>query len=154
MSNGGSAISPSAVGRVAFGAATVVTALLGVFGGARWFAASAAFGAVWWAWDTLCDNVFDPAVRLFTGAISGSSGIEEPPSLTVDDTIRLLERHLAEDAVPRHVQLQSALRLAEIYRLNKQEPEKAAQVLRLVRERWPDAPELQRFERDGEDVMK
>ncbi len=153
MSGSGSAISASAVGRVAFGAATIGSALLGLLD-ARWFAASAAFGGVWWAWDALCDNVFAPLGRLFSSAIAGSSGVEEPPQLTVDDTVRLLESHLAADAVPRHVQIQSALRLAEIYRLNKKDPARADEVLRRIRQRWPDSPELERFERGGDEVMK
>ena len=153
MSGSPSEISPSAVGRVAFGAATIGAALLGLLD-ARWFAASAAFGAVWWAWDALCENVFAPFGRLLTGAVTGASGVEEPPQLTVDDTVRLLESHLAGDAVPRHVQIQSALRLAEIYRLNQHDPAKADEVIRRVKERWPDSPELERFERGGDEVMK
>ena len=147
MPSAGSAISPGAVGRVAFGVATVVTALVGLVADARWFAASAAFGGVWWAWDTLCDSVFAPLGRLLTGAFDGTSGVDEPPDLTVDDTIRLLERHLAEDAVPRHVQIQAALRLAEMYRLNKHDPAKADEVIRRVKARWPDAPEWGQFAR-------
>ncbi len=162
MSGSGSTISASVVGRVAFGAATIGSALLGLLD-ARWFAASAAFGGVWWAWDTLCDNVFPPLGRLFTSAIGGSSDVVEPPELTVDDTVRLLESHLAADAVPRHVQIQSALRLAEIYRLNKNDPAKAEEVLRRVKDKWPDSPELTTFERmqqrggderGGDEVMK
>jgi hypothetical protein len=153
MPSSDSAISPGAVGRVAFGAATIGAALLGLFGDARWFAASAAFGGVWWAWDALCDNVFAPAGRFLTGAVTGAAGIEEPPDLTVDDTIRLLERHLAGDAVPRHVQIQAALRLAEIFRLNKKDPAKAEDVIRKVREKWPDAKELTMFDKvSGEEV--
>lgn len=152
-----SSMSPGAVGRVAFGAATIVAALLGLLD-AHWFAASAAFGTVWWAWDALCENVFAPLGRLLGGAVTGSSAIEEPPALTVDDTVRLLESHLAGDAVPRHVQIQSALRLAEIYRLNQHDPAKADEVIRRVRERWPDSPELATFERNvergGDEVMK
>lgn len=142
MPDAGFSISAGAVGRVAFGAATILAAVLGLLSDARWFAASGAFGAVWWAWDALCDNVFTPLGQLLTGAITGSSGVEEPPDLTVDDTVRLLESHLAADATPRHVQIQSALRLAEIYRLNKKDPAKAEEVLAKVRAKWPDAPEL------------
>jgi len=145
--------SPGSVGRFAFGAATVVAALLGLLGDARWFAASGAFGVVWWAWDALGDNVVAPVLRLLTGAVSGA-GAEEPPDLTMDDTVRLLESHLAADGVPRHVQIQSALRLAEIYRLNRKDPEKAEDVLARVKQRWPDAPEWKAFARGGDDVMK
>jgi hypothetical protein len=146
--------SPSAVGRAMFGVATVLTVLLGLLGDARWFAASGAFGTAWWAWDFLWDNVVGPLGGWFTGMLTGSATVEDPPDLTLDDTIRLLESHLAADGVTRHVQIQSALRLAEIYRLNRKEPEKAEAVLERVRARWPDAPELKVFQRGGDDVMK
>ncbi len=157
MSGTDTAISASAIGRVAFGTATIGAALLGLLD-ARWFAASAAFGGVWWAWDALCDNMFAPVGRLFGAAITGSSDVAEPPQLTVDDTVRLLESHLAADAVPRHVQIQSALRLAEIYRLTKHDPAKANEVIARVKARWPDSPELAMFERNvergGDEAMK
>jgi len=154
MSSSGLGTSPGAVGRVAFGAATIAAALLGLLGDARWFAASGAFGAVWWAWDSLADNVFGPMVRFLADSVSGAGAAEEPPDLTVDDTVRLLESHLASNAAPRHVQIQSALRLAEIYRLNKKDDARAEDVIRRVKEKWPDAPELARFERGGDEVMK
>jgi len=142
------------VGRVAFGAATIVAALLGLLSDARWFAASGAFGAVWWAWDALAENVFGPMLRFLAGSLSGAGAAEEPPDLTVDDTVRLLESHLASNGTPRHVQIQSALRLAEIYRLNKKDPAKADELLERVKQRWPDAPEWKAFQRGGDEVMK
>jgi hypothetical protein len=136
--------SPSAVGRWAFGGATIAAALLGLLlKDVRLLAAAGAFGTVWWAWDLLCDNVLGPIGRLFTGAITGASGVEEPPDLTVDDTVRLLESHLATDGVPRHVQIQSALRLAELYRFTRHDPAGADEVIRRMRAKWPDAKELQ-----------
>jgi len=134
--------SPRAVGRAFFGAATVVTALLGFFGDQRWLAASGAFGIAWWGWDFVWENVLGPLGGLVTGILGGSATVEDPPDLTLDDTIRLLESHLAAEGVPRHVQIQSALRLSEIYRLNRNDPAKADAVIQRVRERWPDAPEL------------
>ena len=134
--------SPSAVGRTFFGGATIVTALMGVAGDKRWLAASGAFGIAWWGWDFVWENVLGPLGGLVTGILGGSVAVEEPPDLTLDDTVRLLESHLASDGVPRHVQIQSALRLAEIYRLGRNDPAKADAVLQRVRERWPDAPEL------------
>jgi hypothetical protein len=143
--------SPSAVGRKFLGAATVLTAVLGLTGDARWFAASGAFGIAWWAWDFIWDNVLGPLGAWFTGALTGVADVEEPPDLSVDDTIRLLEGHLAADGVTRHVQIQSALRLAEIYRLNKKDPGKAHDVIERVRAKWPDAPELELFEKSEGD---
>ena len=43
----GAPTSPSAVGRRIFGAATLVAALLGAVGDARFLAASGAFGIAW-----------------------------------------------------------------------------------------------------------
>jgi Na+-transporting NADH:ubiquinone oxidoreductase subunit NqrB len=146
----GPATSPSAVGRTFLGAATVLTALLGLTGDARWFAASGAFGTVWWAWDFLSDSVFGPLGSWLLGILTGSATVEEPPDLTLDDTIRLLEDHLTADGVTRHVQIQAALRLSEIYRLNQKDPVKAKAVIERVRARWPDAPELRLFERESE----
>jgi hypothetical protein len=142
----GSPTSPGAVGRKALTAATVLTALLGLFGDARWFAASAAFGTAWWAWDFLFANVLGPLGGWLTGMLTGTATIVEPPDLSLDDTVRLLESHLAANEAPRHVQIQSALRLAEIYRTAKNDPARAREVLERVRARWPDAPELRRFE--------
>jgi len=146
--------SPSAVGRTFFGAATLLTALLGLANDARWFAASGAFGMAWWAWDFLWDNVVGPMGAWFVGMLSGSATVDEPPDLTLDDTVRLLESHLTADGVTRHVQIQSALRLAEIYRLNRKDPAKADAVLAQVRARWPDAPELKVFVKGEESEVR
>ncbi len=144
MARFGPPTSPSVVGRRFLATATVVATVLGLLGDPRWFAASGAFGIAWWGWDAIWGNVFGPLGGWLMGMLSGTSGVAAPPDLTLDDTIRLLENHLQTDAVPRHVQIQSALRLAEIYRLNKQDPQRAQEVLARVRARWPDAPELQR----------
>jgi len=146
--------SPSAVGRTMFGAATILTALLGLAGDARWFAASGAFGTAWWAWDAVWDNVLGPLGSWLSGMLTGTADVDQPPDLTLEDTIRLLESHLAADGVTRHVQIQSALRLAEIYRLNQKDPAKADEVIARVKAKWPDAPELTRFERGGDEAMK
>ena len=139
--------SPSAVGRTMFGAATILTALLGLAGDARWFAASGAFGTAWWAWDAVWDNVLGPLGSWLSGMLTGTADVDQPPDLTLEDTIRLLESHLAADGVTRHVQIQSALRLAEIYRITKKDPARAREVIERVRARWPDAPELKKFEK-------
>ena len=141
--------SPGTFGRQLFGVVTVVTALLGLLGDARWFAASGACGIAWWAWDFLWDNVLGPLGGWFSGMLTGTATVEEPPDLTLDDTIRLLESHLAGDGVTRHVQIQSALRLAEIYRLNRKDEAKAEAVLARIRSKWPDAPELRVFEKES-----
>jgi hypothetical protein len=48
----------------------------------------------------------------------------------------------------------SRQQLAEIYRLNKRDDARAAEVIRSVKERFPDAPEWGNFERGGDEVMK
>lgn len=147
----GPATSPSIVGRRFLGAATVVAALLALTGDPRWFAACGAFGAAWWGWDFIWGNVFGPLGGWLTGMLTGTSMVEAPPDLSLDDTIRLLEDHLSADGVTRHVQIQSALRLAEIYRLTKHDPRRAQDVIARIRARWPDAPELRRFEQPSAD---
>jgi hypothetical protein len=137
--------SPSAIGR-ALGIATVFCLVLGFAADPWWFAVSGAFGAFWWSWDFVWDNILVPLGGFLTNAINGAVDVQEPPDLSLDDTIRLLEDHLAADGVTRHVQIQSALRLADIYRLNKKDPARARDVIARARTRWPDAPELQRFE--------
>ena len=138
---------PSKIGRFAFGAATLLSALLGLTVDERWFAASASFGALWWLWDSVWDYLLGPLGDWFGGLITGTFGEEDAPGLTADDTIRMLEDHLHGDGVPRHVQIQSALRLEELYRLARKDPAKADAVIRMARDRWPDAPELQAHER-------
>jgi hypothetical protein len=142
MTGTGPFTSPSAVGRRFLGAATVVTALLGLGGDHRWLAASGAFGLLWWAWDLVWDNVCAPLGAMLVGALTGAATVDDAPSLTTDDTIRLLEDHLASDETPRHVQIQSALRLAELYRFTRHDPAKAEEVMRRIRDRYPGAPEL------------
>jgi hypothetical protein len=146
MPSFGEATSPSAVGRRALGIATILSAILGLAGDARWFGASAALGTAWWGWDFLWANVFGPFGNWFMAMLTGTATVEELPDLSLEDTVRLLESHLAATGVPRHVQIQSALRLAEIHGTAKQDPARAREVLERVRARWPDAPELRMFE--------
>jgi hypothetical protein len=141
--------SPSKIGRFAFGAATLLSVGLALFGDTRWFAGSAMFGAFWWLWDFFWDNVLGPFGGWLNGLLTGTSGAPDAPRLTTDDTIRMLEDHLRSDGVPRHVQIQSAIRLEELYRLGRKDPAKAAEAIRLARARWPDAPELRAYG-DGE----
>ena len=135
--------SPAGVGRVAFGAATILTALLGLAGDHRWLAASGAFGTLWWFWDLFWENVAAPLGSWFQGLLAGSTGARSA-ELTAADTIRMLEATVRNEKASRHVRIQAALRLAELYRYARRDPESASAVLRLVRDRYPDAPELER----------
>lgn len=138
---------PSRIGRFTFAAATLISVLLGLTVDRRWLAASAAFGTLWWLWDLVWDDVLGPFGAWCTALLTGSLGVQDGPALTTDDTIRLLEDHLQGDGVPRHVQIQSAIRLEELYRLAKKDPDRAADVIRKARGRWPDSPELEALER-------
>ncbi|MFQ5702878.1 MAG: hypothetical protein ACE5HT_02530 [Gemmatimonadales bacterium] len=134
----------SRVVRFTFGGAslaTLVVALI-VTDDPRWYGLSGACGIVWWAWDLLVEQVFDPAgdwlARALTGQLDSSAAGTRP---TLEDTIRLLEHHLEHGASPK-VEINCAIRLAEIYTTAKHNPERARQVMEMVRQRYPDAEEL------------
>ena len=105
---------PVVVVRAVLMAATVVFGLLGLLlREAKLLAAAGAFAVLWTVWDVLWERAFGPmgewAVRALT------EGIGEPPvntRPTLDETIEMLERHLAGGA-PRHVEIQVAIRLEE-----------------------------------------
>ena len=134
---------PEAVVRAVFAVATVVCGALGLLTReARLLVASGIFGILWTLWDVLWHRWIEPASGwAFRILMQGEGG--PPPNLrpTLDDTIRLLERHLEGDA-SRSVQIQSALRLEEIYRTIRRDPVRARGVLDRARARYPDAPEL------------
>jgi len=97
-------------------------------------------------WDFLVEYVFEP-IEAFAhhllqgGAAQGDPSVHRP---TLDDTVRLLESHLANPTSAK-VDINAAIRLEEIYRTAKKDSAKAQAVIRTVRERYPDAPELERF---------
>ncbi len=80
--------------------------------------------------------------QLFTGY---SVGLPHRDRLSLDELIRLLDSHL-EQGASRQVDVNAAIRLEEIYRMVKKDPERARAVIAKVRERYPDAPELKRFD--------
>lgn len=149
-----SEIRVSTVVRGVFGTATIGSLLLAVLtADSRWYAISAACGLVWWAWDLLLEHFILPVGDWFMGVVTG--GVADPRAsqnrLTLDDTVRLLENHLKRHTAPK-VDINAAIRLEEIYRTVKKDPERARQVIAVVLERYPDAPELERFRemvRDG-----
>jgi len=134
---------PEVIVRGVFATATVVFGVLGlVTGEARLFVASGLFGILWTVWDVVWSRWIEPASSwAFRILTQGEGG--PPPNVrpTLDDTIRLLEQHLDGHA-SRAVQIQSALRLEEIYRTIRRDPAKARAVLSRARERYPDASEL------------
>lgn len=141
-------VSVGRIGRVVFGTATVICGVIGIVvrNDARWFVAAGSLGIVWWFWDLFFEHVLVPfghwASHLFVSGI----GDGPPPNIrpTLDDTVRLLEGHL-EHRASRRVEINAAIRLEEIYRTVKRDPERARAVIQRVRERYPDAPELTRY---------
>jgi hypothetical protein len=133
---------------VAFGTATValLVVAIGVRGEPRLFAAAAACGTVWWAWDLLALHVFGPVGEWVEDIILGGGvgASDASTRLSLDEVVTLLERHL-ERPTSRKVDLNAAIRLEEIYRTVKKDPAAARRVVQIVRERYPDAPELARF---------
>jgi hypothetical protein len=138
--------SPVAVVRSLLAVAAVGFGGVGLIGGdERLLVAAGAFGIIWTIWDLMWERVLGPATDWLTRALT--EGVSGPPvdtRPTLDDTIRLLESHLARDTA-RSVQIQAAVRLEEIYRTVKKDPERAREVIQRVRERYPDAEELERF---------
>jgi hypothetical protein len=114
----------------------------------RLYAASAAFGTIWWVWDLLEEHVFRPVGLWITRRLLGGGIGAAPSNLRpdLDETIRLLESHLTRGA-SRRVDLNAAIRLEEIYRLVKRDPVRARRVIEIVRARYPDAPELKRYDK-------
>lgn len=139
--------SPVIIVRVMLAIAAIACGALGlVLPDGRFLAASAAFGLIWTVWDLLWDRVFGPAGdwlgRLLTEGVDGQPPADTRP--TLDDTIRLLESHLAGDAA-RNVKIQAAVRLEEIYRTVRRDPDRAREVAEKIRALYPDAKELDRW---------
>jgi hypothetical protein len=144
-------ISVTRIGRTIFGSATIGSGLVALLlrDDARWFAAAGVFGLLWWSWDLLLDHVFVPLgewmAQVFTSGVAQGAAPNVRP--TLEDTIRLLEGHIRKRA-SRQVEINAAVRLEEIYRTVKRDPERARDVIARVRERYPDARELERYRSD------
>ena len=93
------------------------------------------------------DYVFHPLGHWMMGIFMG--GVNPEPftqnRLSLDDTIRLLENHI-ERGASRRVEINSAIRLEEIYRTVKNDSAAARRVIKRVRERYPDAPKLRQYD--------
>jgi hypothetical protein len=143
--------------RAIFGSATVLTFLFALLVGEdpRLFAVSGTCGLIWWAWDLLMEYVFLPLGDWLLAVLTGGA-LTSPPvgsRPTLEETIHFLEHHLEHRASQR-VEVNAAIRLEEIYRTVKKDPERARRVVDLVLERYPNAPRLKRFRdarrREGE----
>jgi hypothetical protein len=137
--------------RAVFATATLASFLVWFFvdRDPRWFGAAGAFGLIWWGWDLLTDHVFQPMGDWVFGVFTGGVADDLLPAnrLTLEDTVRLLESHI-EKGASRKVEINSAIRLEEIYRTVKNDPLAARRVIDRVRERYPDAKELARYQQD------
>jgi hypothetical protein len=141
---------PEAVVRAVFATATIVFGGLGlVIRERRLLVAAGIFGILWTVWDVFWDRWIAPGsawmFRTFTEGTGGNLPDIRP---TLDDTIRLLERHLAGTA-SRRVRIQAAIRLEEIYRTVRKDPARARDVLARARALFPDAPELEALDRES-----
>ncbi len=151
MTPANSGVTMSRVVRALLGLATVGFLAAGFFAGdVRLYVASGAAGGLWLGFDFVVAFIFQPleelAHHLLGGGIATGSSAPTRPSL--DDTIRLLESHIARPT-SRQVDVNAAIRLEEIYRTVKQDPERASEVIRTVRDRYPRAPELGRYDETG-----
>jgi hypothetical protein len=153
MSPSPSSITLSSAVRRVLGLATLVFVVAGfVFDrNTPLFVAAGACATMWWAWDFLVEFVFEPIEDFVHYLLQGGAAQNDRSGLrpSLDDTVRLLENHIANPTSAK-VDINAAIRLEEIYRTAKKDPAKAQEVLRTVRARYPDAPELQRYG-DGDD---
>jgi hypothetical protein len=130
------------------GTATLVTFLVGVLtrDDPRWFVVSGTCALIWWGWDLLMEHVLVPLGDWLLSVLTGGELNSPPPGArpTLEETIQFLEGHLERGASPR-VEINAAIRLEEIYRTVKRDPERARRVVDLVLGRYPKAPKLKRF---------
>jgi hypothetical protein len=108
----------------------------------RWFMTAGALGTIWWLADFLWNRIMTPLGGFLAQAARGEGALPPPgPLLSVEDTVRLLEAHIEGDS-SRHVQIQAALRLADLYRAAYHDNVRALEIIERVRTRFPDAKEL------------
>ncbi len=142
---------PAAIGRAVFAVATVLFAAAGVgLRSGRLLAAAGACGILWSLWDVFWDRLVGPVGGWLARTLLEGDAAGPPPNTrpTLDDTIRLLESHLAH-GTSRAVEIQAAIRLEEIYRTIRKDPDRARAVIARVRARYPDAVELAERGGDG-----
>lgn len=136
--------------RGAFAVGAVLFGVLGIalHGNTRLLAAAAACGTLWTLWDIVWERVCQPLGGWLTDTLleGGGPGLGGPsaPLPTLDEDIAHLEGYLQRGAT-RHVEIQAAIRLEEIYRTVKHDPERARAVIARIKARYPDARELARY---------
>ena len=138
--------------RAIFGTATLGFLVVGFISGSpQALAISGTCGIIWWIWDLLLDHVLVPGgdwlVRILTGQ-QGDPAQAAALRPSLEETIGFLESHL-ERGASRKVEINSAIRLEEIYRTVKKDPKAAGRVILRMREKYPHAPELKHYDAEG-----
>jgi len=142
-------LSPGRVVRGFAAGATAVFAVAALVSGEpKAWATCSAFALMWAGWGFLDEHVFGPVgdwvSRLWSGE-TGPGGKAGDLLPTLDDTIRLLERHV-QPGVARSVVVQSAMRLEEIYRTVRGDLGKTREVIARARWLFPYALELRHYQ--------
>lgn len=134
-------------GRI-LGAATLVAvvALLGVLlatGHVEWQLVTL-IGVLWAAWGFvagLFGQLIEPTGRFLVNQFTGN--IPMPGAdYTIDEQTARLE-HLLTQGLRRHHEILIGVRLAEIYRTHQRDHAKSDALLARLRDKYPDAPELE-----------
>ncbi len=102
------------------------------------------FGLLWAAYGAATGFfhvVLEPLDGLWSRLMGGSA-------ITLADEIATLE-HLLTQELPPEREIQSALRLAEIYRKYRRDNGRADALLARLRAKYPEAPELAAAHREG-----
>jgi hypothetical protein len=119
----------------------------------RFLVAGGVFGTLWWIADAVLDYLLIPLSQFIIGMLEGDVDLPLPETRpTIEDTIRLLEHHIEGNA-SRNVQIQSAIRLADLYRVADGDVTRSRDVIDRVRARFPDADELKTIPRVGTDPV-
>lgn len=95
--------------------------------------------ALWGLWNggsAIYERVVAPLARFVANALFGGQLI------TLDDEIADLEHRLADAGTPPEREILAAVRLAEIYRRHKADPERARALLDRLQAKYPDARAL------------
>jgi hypothetical protein len=137
---------PAAILQIVFAGGTVLFAVAGFFAdeGTKLFAASGACGVLWWGWDLLVGHVLTPIEYWMEDMTVGGALRYEAHNWSLDDRVAMLEDRIVNGQTMR-LQIQAAIRLEEIYRLQKKNEQRAREVIEVMKARYPDAPELERF---------
>lgn len=135
-----------AIVRTGLGLATLAFAVVGtlVGGDVRWYAASGLTGTMWWMWDFLSERVFQPMGQAVTRMFFEGADLPAAPATNPEATIQRLEARL-EQSVSRKSDIQTALRLADLYRAVRDDDVRAVAIVQMMKARYPDSAELKRF---------